>query len=148
MPAPSRTRWKESAGCEGDAGHAPTWKGIAKTYPEFTAVQREFSTWVHGTSPDCRPGSGRRLPAPSQRKVGQHIHGGFTKRQHLLVRVTEQPTHRRYLAVQSQRAVRINLTDASEGPDPQDDGKDADAVELSVEELEDRIAPVKGPLKP
>jgi uncharacterized small protein (DUF1192 family) len=39
--------------------------------------------------------------------------------------------------------VRINLTDAQKAEIRNKTGKDADAVELSVEELEDRIAPMK-----
>ena len=39
--------------------------------------------------------------------------------------------------------VRINLTDDQKAQIRKQTGKDADAVELSVEELEDRIAPMK-----
>jgi uncharacterized small protein (DUF1192 family) len=39
--------------------------------------------------------------------------------------------------------VRINLTDAQKAEIRSKTGKDADAVELSVEELEERIAPAK-----
>ena len=44
--------------------------------------------------------------------------------------------------------VRINLTDDQKAQIRKQTGKDADAVELSVEELEERIAPWKGPYKP
>ena len=39
--------------------------------------------------------------------------------------------------------IRINLTDDQKAQIRKQTGKDADAVELSVEELEDRIAPMK-----
>jgi uncharacterized small protein (DUF1192 family) len=39
--------------------------------------------------------------------------------------------------------VRINLTDDQKAQIRNKTGKDADAVELSVEELEERIAPIK-----
>jgi uncharacterized small protein (DUF1192 family) len=44
--------------------------------------------------------------------------------------------------------VRINLTDDQKAQIRNKTGKDADAVELSVEELEERIAPFKTPVKP
>jgi len=44
--------------------------------------------------------------------------------------------------------VRINLTDDQKAQIRNTTGKDADAVELSVEELEERIAPFKTPAKP
>jgi hypothetical protein len=44
--------------------------------------------------------------------------------------------------------VRINLTDDQKAQIRKTTGKDADAVELSVEELEERIAPFKTPSKP
>jgi uncharacterized small protein (DUF1192 family) len=40
-------------------------------------------------------------------------------------------------------SVRVNLTDDQKAQIRNKTGKDADAVELSVEELEDRIAPMK-----
>jgi hypothetical protein len=43
--------------------------------------------------------------------------------------------------------VRINLTDAQKAEIRSKTGKDADAVELSVEELEERIAPYTLPTK-
>jgi len=43
--------------------------------------------------------------------------------------------------------VRINLTDDQKAQIRNTTGKDADAVELSVEELEERIAPFKTPVK-
>jgi uncharacterized small protein (DUF1192 family) len=39
--------------------------------------------------------------------------------------------------------IRIELTDAQKDQVRKATGKDAEAVELSVEELEERIAPVK-----
>jgi len=44
--------------------------------------------------------------------------------------------------------IRINLTDDQKAQIRKQTGKDADAVEFSVEELEERIAPWKGPYKP
>jgi hypothetical protein len=44
--------------------------------------------------------------------------------------------------------VRINLTEAQKAEIRNKTGKDADAVEFSVEELEERIAPFKTPPKP
>ncbi len=43
----------------------------------------------------------------------------------------------------SKQPVRINLTDEQKAQIRSQTGKDAEAVELSVEELEDRIAPQK-----
>lgn len=42
---------------------------------------------------------------------------------------------------------RINLTDDQKAQIRKQTGKDADAVEFSVEELEERIAPFKKPSK-
>lgn len=44
--------------------------------------------------------------------------------------------------------IRINLTDAQKAEIRNKTGKDAEAVEFSVEELEERIAPFKTPPKP
>jgi uncharacterized small protein (DUF1192 family) len=44
--------------------------------------------------------------------------------------------------------IRINLTDDQKAQIRKQTGKDADAVEFSVEELEERIAPFKTPVKP
>jgi uncharacterized small protein (DUF1192 family) len=44
--------------------------------------------------------------------------------------------------------VRINLTEEQKAEIRSKTGKDADAVELSVEELEERIAPYKLPGHP
>ena len=44
--------------------------------------------------------------------------------------------------------IRINLTEDQKAQIQKQTGKDADAVEFSVEELEERIAPYKGPHKP
>jgi hypothetical protein len=44
--------------------------------------------------------------------------------------------------------VRITLTDDQKAQIRRQTGKDAEAVEFSVEELEQRIAPVKHPYKP
>ncbi len=44
--------------------------------------------------------------------------------------------------------IRINLTDDQKAAIRKQTGKDADAVEFSVEELEERIAPYKGINKP
>ena len=41
--------------------------------------------------------------------------------------------------------IRINLTDDQKAQIRKQTGKDADAVEFSVEELEERIAPFKTP---
>ena len=40
-----------------------------------------------------------------------------------------------------QKIVRIDLTDDQKNRIKQETGKDAEAVELSIQELEDRIAP-------
>jgi hypothetical protein len=44
--------------------------------------------------------------------------------------------------------VRINLTDDQKAQIRKQTGKDAEAVEFSVEELEERIAPSGWPTKP
>jgi uncharacterized small protein (DUF1192 family) len=44
--------------------------------------------------------------------------------------------------------VRISLTEDQKAQIRRQTGKDAEAVEFSVEELEDRIAPTTKPLKP
>jgi hypothetical protein len=44
--------------------------------------------------------------------------------------------------------VRISLTEDQKAEIRNKTGKDADAVELSVDELEDRIAPKTTPVKP
>ena len=44
--------------------------------------------------------------------------------------------------------IRINLTDDQKAQIRKQTGKDAEAVEFSVEELEERIAPFKTPVKP
>jgi len=45
-------------------------------------------------------------------------------------------------------SVRINLTDEQKAQIRRQTGKDAEVVEFSVEELEERIAPTKTPIKP
>jgi uncharacterized small protein (DUF1192 family) len=44
--------------------------------------------------------------------------------------------------------VRIKLTDEQKTQIRKQTGKDAETVEFSVEELEERIAPTKTPVKP
>ena len=44
--------------------------------------------------------------------------------------------------------VRITLTDEQKAQIRRQTGKDAEAVEFSVEELEERIAPMKKPARP
>jgi uncharacterized small protein (DUF1192 family) len=44
--------------------------------------------------------------------------------------------------------VRINLTEEQKAQIRRQTGKDAEAVEFSVEELEERIAPIQTPVKP
>ena len=48
----------------------------------------------------------------------------------------------------SKGQVRIELTPEQKAKIRSATGKDAEAVELSVEELEERIAPRKSPVKP
>jgi hypothetical protein len=43
--------------------------------------------------------------------------------------------------------IRINLTDDQKAQIRKQTGKDADTVEFSVEELEERIAPAKKPYR-
>ncbi len=44
--------------------------------------------------------------------------------------------------------IRINLTDEQKAQIRSQTGKDAEAVEFSVDELEDRIAPMQKPYRP
>jgi len=84
----------------------------------------------------------------SQPKVGSRFTLDSRSGSIFLVRVNRTAvTHRRYPVSSPKEPVRINLTDDQKAQIRKTTGKDADAVELSVEELEERIAPFKTPSK-
>ena len=75
------------------------------------------------------------------------IHAPFTDRKYHLVRPREQsapdlPTGRRDMSKEKD-IVRIDLTNVQKQVVKKETGKDAEAIELTVAELEDRITPVK-----
>jgi hypothetical protein len=58
---------------------------------------------------------------------------------------TEQSSLRRYPVANPKETVRIKLTDDQKAQIRSQTGKDAEAVEFSVDELEERIAPFTKP---
>jgi hypothetical protein len=60
----------------------------------------------------------------------------------------EHSSLRRYPVANPKETIRIKLTDEQKSQIRAQTGKDADAVEFSVEELEERIAPTAKPYKP
>ena len=74
------------------------------------------------------------------------IHGPFTDRKYHLVRSIEQsipPTSQGADMSKEKEIVRIDLTNPQKQVVKKETGKDAEAIELTVGELEERIAPVK-----
>jgi hypothetical protein len=96
------------------------------------------------------PGAGVR--GGGGRAEAAAIHGRFTQPDHIQPRFsnthTAVPAHHQEDVMQSSKGqFRIELTPEQKAKVRDLTGKDAEAVELSVEELEERIAPAKLPFK-